>query len=275
MLVAAIGLVSAGGLVGLTRTRYLPVRGLPLRSRRRMGQLMLTALTVYRRKAAVFLTVGLAALPLGLLAPAVSWPQAWSLPFSLYGPLDNEVRDFARALLQIELRFGLAYLALLWASTTVVARLDRDEDTGAAEALSDLLYRLPQVLLARAVTMAAVVLLSLTIVGVPLAIWLAVRWAFAEQAVLLDGRSSLRALRTSSELTRRDWWWSAAVVLGLGFVGLIAASAAGVIAIVFLKSMPLVYVNLCTSIVFVAVVPFVAIAMSLVYFDLQARHGRY
>ena len=183
----------------------------------------------------------------------------------------REVRDFARALLQVELRFGLAYLALLWASTTVVARLDRGEDTGAAEALSDLLVRLPRVLAARVVLMVAVVLLSLTIIGVPLALWLAVRWAFAEQAVLLDRRSVFQALRASAELTSRDWWWSAAAVLGLGFVGLVAASAVGVIAILFLKSMPLVYVNLFTSIVFVAVVPFVAIAMSLVYFDLQAR----
>jgi hypothetical protein len=38
-----------------------------------------------------------------------------------------------------------------------------------------------------------------------------------------------------------------------------------------MTSVPLVYINLATSIVFVAIVPFVAIAMSLVYFDLQAR----
>ena len=271
VLLAALGLVSGTGLVGLTRTRYLPVRGLPLRSRRRIGQLLLASLEVYRRKALVFLSIGLAVLPLGLLAPEVTWPQDWTLPFSLYRPLDAEVRHVARALLQVELRFGLAYLVLLWASTAVVSRLERDQSGGAAEALSDMVRRLPQLLLARALAVTGIVVLTLTVVGVPAAVWLAVRWAFVEQAVLLDGRSALRGLRISEVLVSRDWWWSAAAVLGLGFVGLVAASAVGLTAILFLKSMPLAYINLATSIVFVAIVPVVAIAMSLVYFDLQAR----
>jgi hypothetical protein len=273
MLVAALGLVSAGGLVGLTRTRYLPVRGLPLRSRRRMGQLLLTAATIYRRKALAFIGIGLAVIPLGLLAPEFGWPLDLSLPFNLYGPLDNEIQGVARTLVQVELRFGLAYLAIIWASTTVIARLERGEPTGAAEGLSDLARYLPQLLMARLLTMAVMVLLTLTIVGAPVAVWLAVRWAFAEQAVILDGQPAMPALRTSSLLTSRDWWWSAAAVVGLGFAGFVAASTVGVGAILFLKSMPLVYINLATSIVFVAVVPFVAIAMSLAYFDLQARRS--
>ena len=271
VLILALGLVSAGGIVGLTRTRYLPIRGLPLRSRRRMGQLLLTAMEVYRRKALVFLTIGLAVLPIGLLTPQINWPTGWTLPFNLYGPLNSEVASIVRAVLQVELRFGLAYLLLLWASTAVVSRLERAEPVGAAEALSDLGRSLPRLLLARLISMAAIVLLTLTIVGVPLAVWLAVRWAFAEQAVLLDRRTALRSLGISAVLSSRDWWWSAGAVLSLGFVGLVAASTFGLAAILFMTSVPLVYINLATSIVFVAVVPFVAIAMSLVYFDLQAR----
>jgi hypothetical protein len=271
VLLVAFGLVSAGGLVGLTRTRYLPVRGLPLRSRRRMGQLLLTAVEVYRQKAFVFLTIGLAVLPIGLLTPQINWPNDWTLPFNLYGPLNSEVASIVRAVLQVELRFGLPYLLLLWASTTVVSRLERGEPVGAAEALGDLGRSLPRLLLIRLISMTAIVLLTLTIVGVPFAIWLAVRWAFAEQAVLLDGRPVLRGLGISAVLAKRGWWWSAGAVFSLGFVGLVAASAFGVAAIVFMTSVPLVYINLATSLVFVAVVPFVAISMSLLYFDLQSR----
>ena len=271
LLLAALGLVSAGGLVGLTRTRYLPVRNLPLRSRRRMGQLLLASLELYRRKAFVFLSLGLVVLPVGMIAPGLGWPRDWALPFNLYGPLDAEIGDLVRALLQVELRFGLAYLLLLWSSTTVIARLDRGDPVGTAEALIDLVRSLPRLLVARSISMATIVLLTLTIVGVPLAFWLALRWAYAEQAVLLDGRPALRSLRLSAVLADRDPWWSASAVLGLGLIGFAAASAFGVAAILFLNTMPLVYVNLATSIVFVAVAPFIAIAMSLVYFDLQAR----
>lgn len=63
-------------------------------------------------------------------------------------------------------------------------------------------------------------------------------------------------------------------MFGLGFAGFVAASAVGMAAILFVKSVPLIYINLATSVVFVAVVPFVAIAMSLAYFDLQARDGK-
>ena len=105
MLLVAFGLVSAGGLVGLAPARATCLSaGLPLRSRRRIGQLLLTTVEVSRRKALVFLTIGLAILLLGLLTPQITSANDWSLPFNLYGPLDSEVASIVRAVLQVELQ---------------------------------------------------------------------------------------------------------------------------------------------------------------------------
>ena len=76
----------------------------------------------------------------------------------------------------------------------MVSRLDRHQPVGAAEALSDLGRRLPQLLLARLISMTAVVLLTLTIIGVPLAVWLAVRWALADPPSCRSQDGSARPL---------------------------------------------------------------------------------
>jgi hypothetical protein len=61
-----------------------------------------------------------------------------------------------------------------------------------------LLSRLPHVLLPRFFANLVIGALSFTVVGLPLALRQAVRWAFLEQAVLLDSRSGREALDESA-----------------------------------------------------------------------------
>jgi len=49
-------------------------------------------------------------------------------------------------------------------------------------------------------------LLAITIIGIPFAIYFAVRWGFYAQAVLIEQTSATNALRRSSELVKGTWW---------------------------------------------------------------------
>ena len=49
-------------------------------------------------------------------------------------------------------------------------------------------------------------LLAITIIGIPFAIYLGVRWGFYAQAVLIEEHSATNALRRSRELVRGAWW---------------------------------------------------------------------
>ena len=49
-------------------------------------------------------------------------------------------------------------------------------------------------------------LLAITIIGIPFAIYFAVRWGFYAQAVLIEETSATNALRRSSELVKGTWW---------------------------------------------------------------------
>ena len=58
-------------------------------------------------------------------------------------------------------------------------------------------------------------LLAITVIGIPFAIYFAVRWSFYAQAVLIEGTSVTHALRRSSELVKGTWWRVFGLVLAI------------------------------------------------------------
>ena len=60
-----------------------------------------------------------------------------------------------------------------------------------------------------------VVLLAITIIGIPFAIYFAVRWGFYAQAVLIEETSVTNALRRSSELVKGTWWRVCGILLAI------------------------------------------------------------
>jgi hypothetical protein len=79
-------------------------------------------------------------------------------------------------------------------------------------------------------------------------------------------------MKESSSLVGRHWWWCAGSILTLGLLALAAAPGLGVIILLAAKSVPLTYVNIASALVYVCLVPYVAIALALTYFDLRSRH---
>ena len=60
-----------------------------------------------------------------------------------------------------------------------------------------------------------IVLLSVTVIGVPFAIFFWTRWGLNTQAVMVEGTSARDALKRSSELVKGSWWSVFGIMMGI------------------------------------------------------------
>jgi hypothetical protein len=111
----------------------------------------------------------------------------------------------------------------------------------------------------------AITLLALpTIVG---AFYLAVRWIYVPQAVIIDRQPSRDALSYSAGLVKGSWWRTFGRIIVLGLLIAIATGAITGLA----TSAPIFLYALVSAIVDAFVSPYFSIALTLTYFDLKAR----
>jgi hypothetical protein len=265
---------SIGVIVSLTRTRYMPIQAQPLHGRRRIGQILISSVEIYRRNAGLFLTIGLIFVPVGLIVSGIHWLLLGVSPVESIVRVpgaSNIAQEVALAFALSELQFGIAYAIVIAATTATLARIERRQPVSVLLAFQDFWRRLPQLALPRLLAIVIISALSLTVIALPLAFRQAVRWMFLEQAVFLDGANWKQAPGVSSATVTMDWWWSAAAAASLALFGLVFAPAVGIVVLLFATSVPLLYVNVLSSAIYVALVPYIAIALTLIYFDLKSR----
>jgi ABC-type sugar transport system permease subunit len=82
-----------------------------------------------------------------------------------------------------------------------------------------------------------------------------------------DGRESLAR---SSRLVRGRWWRTFGFTALVNLLAVLTAIVFG-IGLLLLTERSLNFINLASSLVFMLTVPFAAIALTLYYFDLEAR----
>ena len=63
--------------------------------------------------------------------------------------------------------------------------------------------------------MITIAVLAITVIGIPFAIYLGIRWGFYAQAVLIEETSATNALKRSRELVRGSWWRVFGIVLAI------------------------------------------------------------
>jgi len=114
-----------------------------------------------------------------------------------------------------------------------------------------------------------VLLLALTVIGSPFALWKLVGWSFVQQEVIFTDRGLRETFRASSELVRGRWFRTARVVLVFYVIG-VAAGPILTFALIF-TALPLIWINVIGSLVFALLIPFVAMGETFLYFDLGVR----
>ena len=115
-----------------------------------------------------------------------------------------------------------------------------------------------------------VVLLTSSLVLIPIAVWLTVRWALIAPAIALEDLSAVEALRRSSRLVRRHWLKVGSLTIACAAVALVAGPLVGALLII-LTSAPLPALDVVAGVIYALTLPFVALTTAYVYFDARVR----
>ena len=267
-----LGFLLALALFAITRTSWRPAAPLRLARRRSWGKILSAAARMYLDHPLLFLGIGLILIPLSIVIAIVQ-----TMLFGGFGILGIDATgEPAGALVLVALAVGLTLallgLTLVQAATTcALVRIDEGERIGPVDAYRTAFARLRPLLGAVLRAASAWVLLTATGVLIPIAIWLAGRWALFAQIVELEGHSGRESLRRSRELVRRRWLRVTSLVVAGALLALLAGPLLGAILII-LTHAPLPLLNIVAGVVYALAMPFVALTTSYVYFDARVRH---
>jgi hypothetical protein len=115
-----------------------------------------------------------------------------------------------------------------------------------------------------------VLLLTITVVGIPFAVDRFVRWSLFAEACMLDDLSAPYSLRRSSHLVRGHWWRTFGFTAVVDVLAILSGPLFGV-GLLLLTDHSLNFINLAAALVYTVTVPYAAIQLTLYYFDLEAR----
>lgn len=270
LLLLVAGLVSVGGIAARS-TKWSPPLPLPLRRRRESGQILRDSARFHRAHRPVMLALGALFIP-AAIAETVIYQLVLDLA-PLRSLIDTAGEDSlvsaAVALIVGGAGHVIAAAVVLAGAAGVAGMLDSGRRVGVREAFRRVGERLGAVLGVLGLATVAVILLVLTIVGIPVAVYLIGRWAVANQVAVLEGLPAREALRRSAGLTRGRWWRTVRLAAVVNILGAISGPAIG-IALLFTTDLPLVAINAVSSLVFIVAMPFVGLAMAFLYGDLVA-----
>ena len=225
-----------------------------LRQRRDLSEIIQAALNLYQQNFAPLFLIAAVVIPLGVASAA----------------LQSAVDDSAGVGLAVGgitiLQAGVNLLAGAAIITGLVV-IDRSQEPTFSSAY-DVAFERFWTLLGGVLRAAVIILLLLiTIIGIPWAIQRFVRWLFVEQAIIIDASTASEALNHSAVAVEGRWWRTLGIALVIGIIVTVPAS---IIAGVF-SFAPVLLAGTANSIVNALVLPFAITCMTLLYMDLQVR----
>ncbi len=264
------GLIFVGVFLA-RRTIWSPAPFVPLEQSRRTGQIIAAAARAYRVRGRELLALGAVFVPLGIATAALQQLIfANDFVSSLIASSDSRITSAAIAVITGSFGVALAYNGVVALVSVAVSEQLADSAPHPQNAYRTVARRLWPLLVTQALVTAALLALSLTIVGIPVALKKAVDWAFTPWQVVVEGRSGREALRRSTALVRGQWPFTARLTVVLVGATLTLGPIVG-FALIFLTDMPLALINVAGSIVYALVVPYTALAVSLLLLELCRR----
>jgi hypothetical protein len=266
------GLLALLIIWGLTRTTWRPARIRPLAGRRPLGQIVSSGAARFWSRRRLFLGIGLVFVPIGIIMVILQ-----ALAFNVWGltPLVDEAGRTNGFVSALALGFGILVtflgLAIVQAATARAVRdLDAGRPVGPVSTYRGLRGRVRRIVGALVVMVVVQIVLDLTVVLIPVAIYLLVRWSLLGVVAGLEDDPQPGVLRRSAVLTRRHWWRTFVVAVGVtGAAVLVGPLIGGVVLIATPASFGVV--NLIAALVNVAALPFASVALTYLYFDLLDR----
>src|SRR3954449_7430171 len=254
------------------RTSWEIVDPMPLVRRRRLGQIFRVASRQVKACPGTFAATAGLALPLvgvALLIGAV----ARRLPFlgDLVEVSDSDGTD-GRWLVATIIATSLVTLAFVLISGAVAFIVGDGPEMrpSARDAARAVWARLGGFVVAVLIAAAVLGVLTVIVIGAPIAVWLFVRWQFTPQVVMLEGEGGRRALARSATLVRKRWFHTAlatllvwALMAGVGMV-------VGLVLLILFTGLPLWVLSAVIALCDVLVMPYGALVLTYLYGDAVA-----
>jgi hypothetical protein len=268
LLLGALALVI---IIALSRATWRPTAPRRLARRRAWGQILAASARMYVERIPFFIGIGLLFVPISLL---ITLLQALVLgATSILGVQTGGESNGPLALfvLAIGTALTLLGLGLVQAATArALVEIDANRPIGPVQAYRLALDCVKPVFGALLIAASVVSLLATSIFLLPIAIWLAGRWALIVPAIELERLSATAALRRSRRLVRGRWLKVASLIVLGGALALVAGPLLGVV-LILLTDAPFWLVNVIAGLVYAVTLPFVAVTTAYVYFDARIR----
>ena len=269
---ALVVLALAGVLGAAATTTWRPPDPHPLRRRRQGGQIFRASWRVYGENIPIFAAAGVIFIPVYVLAAALQWVVFHLASVAPLVALDG--RHGAVTAFLALLIGGVGGLFASVIATAAVSVILEERDAGrrilAGEAYRRVLKRWRTLTRGMATELGMVLLLTVTVVGIPFAIRRFIRWSLFAEACMLDDLSAGGSLRRSSELVNGHWWRTFGFTVVVDALAVLSGPLLGV-GLLLLTDHSLGFINLAASLVYTFTVPYAAIQLTLYYFDLEAR----
>jgi hypothetical protein len=255
----------------LTRTSWRPAAPLRLAHRRAWGQILSASSRMYVARFGLFVGVGVLFVPVAFVVALLQWLvlHATSVLGVQTGGATSGLVSFV--VLAIGTALTLLALGVVQAATArALVEIDagrRVGPVGAYRLASDAVLRLFGALL---VAVLVISLLVSSLFLIPIAVWLAGRWALIAPVIELEDVRTLGALRRSGRLTRGRWPKVASLIVAGGGIVLVTGPLLGAL-LILVTDAPFWLVNVVAGVVYAVTMPFVALTTAYVYFDARVR----
>ncbi len=229
------------------------------------------ALDIYGNELRTFLGIGMLAVPIGILfngfvvlvqeIPPFEWTLKW-------------LNDSATGNLAVAAIIGgaqQAAMTLVVVPAVIVAmkEIRQGIKPGVWRSLRQGLHYFPGLLVALILYVVTLGIATFSIVLVPVAIYVAVRWLFYPQAIVLDDQKrGWMGLRKSWNVTRRRWIKTLGSTIGFLILALVPGPLIGVL-ILILGGSRVQFANLVSSFLYGLLLPLAYIGLTMVYHRLK------
>jgi hypothetical protein len=269
---AALGLLVAAVVFAVRRTEWSPAPAEPVDARRRSGELFRSAWRLYRQRPSLYLAVGLVFVPVGVVVTLLQQLIFEVTPLGALADVATEdpLVGVVGALTVGSISTILATVFVQAATTAAVDDIDHGFPPSARGSYAAAFHRAGDLWGVTWRPLVVAVLLSLTIVGIPLAILYVVRRSVAAQGAMLEDVDAPHALDRSRQLVAPRTWRTFVVTTASNVACLVLGPLLGVV-VLLVWSPALRVVNLVSSIVYVALIPYAGLVLALLFYDLRAR----
>ena len=264
------------GLTGLlaaaVATTWRPPDPHPMRRRRQAGQIFRATPRIYAKNLPIFVAAGVIFVPVYIAAAAIQWVVFHLTSIAPLVALDGRHGAVTAFLALVLGGVGGLFASVITtaAVAVILAELDAGRGIQAGRAYRRVLGRWRSLMRGMATELGMVVLLTITIVGIPVAIRRFIRWSLFAEACMLDELPATGALHRSSQLVEGHWWRTFGFTLFIDVLAVLSGPLLGV-GLLLLTDHSLNFINLAASLVYTFTVPYAAIQLTLYYFDLEAR----